>query len=361
MCFMHDRRNFYLAAFVSLLWFTASGLAAPPAPEERAACETSDLQARLTACPKLLKRDLEPADRIMTLGNLAIAQRSAGKYKNALANFDKALGIYTKAGIDDPALKQVIVKEKGRTYTVQGKFAEAIPILKQALAINRENADVVALLAWAQLDLGDDDGAQATLDAATVVRGDAKWLPWLRGRLLYRKGDYAAARKQFERSLFGNEAFPDAWHYLAVVSLAEKNYDAAVKEATRAIEYDQGFDSPLIVRGRARAYLKDAGAAIDDFNRALALRPGNPDAYHGQGLAYLQIGDWPKAEIMFRRALELAANHFASWKGIGDVDVARGSPDSAREAYKKAASFKPKTQEDRDLQAEIAAAAERLN
>jgi tetratricopeptide (TPR) repeat protein len=336
--------------------FATAVEAAPPAPEERAGCESPDLASRIAACKTLLKRDLDASDRSMSLGNLGIAQRSIGKYKDAIASFDKALAIYKKGDLDDPALKQILLKEKGRTYTVQGKFQDAIPVFKQALAINRQNADVVALLAWAQLDIGEDAEAQATLDAATVTRGDTKWLPWLRGRLAYRKGDYAQARKEFERSLFGNETFPDAWHYMAVVSLAEKKYEAAIKEASRAIELDAGFEAPLVVRGRAHANLKNAETAISDFNRALALRKDNADAYYGQGLAYFLIGDLPKAEIMFRKALGYAPNYFAAWKGLGDIKVARGERAAAAEAYAKAGGFKPKTQEDRDLQAAIGAA-----
>lgn len=58
-------------------------------------------------------------------------------------------------------------------------------------------------------------------------------------------------------------------------------------------------------RGATRARLGDARGAIEDFTRALALEPDDPEVLFNRGNAHLAAGDPGAAEADFSRALEL--------------------------------------------------------
>jgi Flp pilus assembly protein TadD len=70
----------------------------------------------------------------------------------------------------------------------------------------------------------------------------------------------------------------------------------------------------LAFRGQVRANLSDYEGAIADFDRVVALAPGNGEAYANRGVIKAQLGrneaakdDFSKAEAVFRKAGDRAS------------------------------------------------------
>ena len=83
------------------------------------------------------------------------------------------------------------------------------------------------------------------------------------------------------------------------------DFEASIKELTRALNYDSKFALAYSSRGAAHLKSGKIKKAVTDFNRAIRLNPNYARAYHLLGLAYEQMGDFAGAYRNFDRALEI--------------------------------------------------------
>jgi tetratricopeptide (TPR) repeat protein len=102
----------------------------------------------------------------------------------------------------------------------------------------------------------------------------------------------------------------DASPYInrAAVYMAQKKYDLAVKDYTKAATIDP--QNPGICQQRAVAW-KLAGRfdkAVEDFGKAIELDPKNVGAWMGRGFVWFQEREYQKAIDDFSKAIELAPN-----------------------------------------------------
>ena len=85
----------------------------------------------------------------------------------------------------------------------------------------------------------------------------------------------------------------------------EKNWDAAIKSATAAINLNP--EDPVAYINRSWAYAEKArlDEAISDANKAVALAPRNPMAHNNRAYAYELAGSLTKAKQDYKIACEL--------------------------------------------------------
>ena len=88
-------------------------------------------------------------------------------------------------------------------------------------------------------------------------------------------------------------------------SLNKKEYLAAIKHYTRAIEVSPFVGSHYYDRGIAWYRKGDGKKAIDDFDRVIILDPRSGSAYVYRGLCKVKGGDYQGALNDYRKGLEL--------------------------------------------------------
>jgi tetratricopeptide (TPR) repeat protein len=127
--------------------------------------------------------------------------------------------------------------------------------------------------------------------------------------------------------------FP-ASNRLASFETPYRVWDDAVKKLDEP--WQLGAERPFIVRGLEQLRLGRAREALSDFQRAIAIAPGEFSANLNAGVALMQLGQPKEALGFYRRALELrpasgepAANAAAALLALGDL---RGAADAATEA-----------------------------
>ncbi len=79
----------------------------------------------------------------------------------------------------------------------------------------------------------------------------------------------------------------------------------ALDDINRAIAIKEDSWSAYFKRGRINFNLKKLDEAIKDFNRALILKPGFADAYMNLGVCYFYKHDYNNSMINLRKALEI--------------------------------------------------------
>jgi tetratricopeptide (TPR) repeat protein len=113
--------------------------------------------------------------------------------------------------------------------------------------------------------------------------------------------------------------------------------EQARDDFTAALDRDPGFVAAYVNRGLTRLELKEYGAALDDFGRAVGLGRDDAFLHAGRGMALEALGRCEEAEAAFAAAFDRAGALPAPararlWWTFGFA-VARRLPDRAAEAF----------------------------
>jgi len=244
-------------------------------------------------------------------------------YADARASFEKAVEIYAARQSDllalkalrDPTNYAVALRDLGEVALVEEKPDEAARVLAQAVQLDPENHDALALLARARGQLGDTEAALALMREALEGERVDPALYNVQGELLMDLGRPTEAARAFQAALDAEPSMVDARVNLGDAFFASESWTNARQAYTEALSNLPG--SPLIKLSETRAdvwrniglALSADGAyteAVKAFNEALALRPSYLAAQVSLGSAYAAQNDFGAAERAFRTALQLA-------------------------------------------------------
>lgn len=126
-----------------------------------------------------------------------------------------------------------------------------------------------------------------------------------------------------------------------------KDFDGAILRFSKALEQhatSQSIDYvPDILSFRGNAFLSkgDAKQAIDDYTRAISLKPNQADIYTNLGSAYDKQGDLDRAITEYTHAISLDPNNACAYLNRGATYIEKGSPERGEADLDHAISLKP--------------------
>lgn len=146
------------------------------------------------------------------------------------------------------------------------------------------------------------------------------------------------ARRQFEQLLAREPNNPRALSGMGYVYMKQQDFTDAADYLERARAAGaRGLDSALST-SRFWEKMAEAGndlklgnseSAIEAFNAALAMKPGNADALEGLGGAYAQAGNHSEAMDTFERAVRVSPDRQGAWRGLFLAQSAAGDAQGA--------------------------------
>ena len=98
---------------------------------------------------------------------------------------------------------------------------------------------------------------------------------------------------------------------------------------------------PNVDSGNAKRAKGDLDGAIEDYTKAIQLKPRNADAYYERGLAKRAKGDLDGAIADFTNAVELKPDFAEAYGSRGDAKKAKGDLDGANADHTKYIQLKP--------------------
>ncbi|HEV7230156.1 MAG TPA: tetratricopeptide repeat protein [Bacteroidia bacterium] len=105
--------------------------------------------------------------------------------------------------------------------------------------------------------------------------------------------------------------------------------------------YAQSEAQDFYVRGCQKSNADEAQAAIQDFNRAIELKPGYAQAYAQRGIAQTNARDYAAALEDFDQALRLQPDDADTYVNRGHVRNLLNKPKEAIHDYSRALKFNP--------------------
>ena len=242
-----------------------------------------------------------------------------------------ALG-YVGAGVEpggaDPARARVDPKDmiavfnrlrRANSAVRDRRFADALPILRQVLKDDPQNA-------FARLVLGSAYMGMERYGEA------AEWF-----------------RKYLE--LVPTSAY--AHHWIAICHLRRGDRDAALREAEAALVIDPRFSDARVLRGGVLAARGDHAGAIGELRRAVETDPAKPVLRLDLAKVLGEAGRGDEARAEYEGALRLKPDYAPALVGLGALQAQQGDLDGALRSLTRALEINAEDDEARFNRASV--------
>ena len=192
---------------------------------------------------------------------------------------------------------------------IEKKLDDADAAVRQVLVRHPADADAYRNLAAIEADRGHIRLAESALNNARKLDDkDAGILNSL-GLLAMRRDDVTAARAYFQQAAQLDASFAPAWANLGAIALQYRDYAAAEQAYGKAVQLDGNKWDTRLAHGWALEGLRKPKDARAEYEKVLALKPGQEDALYGKALALKAENDLPAAMQAFK---EYVANSKAT-------------------------------------------------
>jgi tetratricopeptide (TPR) repeat protein len=284
---------------------------------------------------------------------LGMACMMGDKREEAKRAFDRAIELEPDSS--SPLL------QRSRLFAVEEKYPEAIADVDRALELDPGNPAALVLRARVHQQAGESDKALADIETVLADEPDNTVALELRGLIAAERDDYASAIRDFRRLAARNADDAVVVSQLGMLYLAAKQPREAIRRFTRALEIDDEHFASRRGRSDAAISIGDHRAAIEDLEKAHALKPEDTGVLNN--LAWLLATSPDDAIRDGKRAIELArkACELTEWKEAHIIStLAAGYAESgdfakAREFSQKAVDASDDSEQVKDqLKGELA-------
>jgi len=129
-------------------------------------------------------------------------------------------------------------------------------------------------------------------------------------------------------------------------SAADKgDFDKAIQNYDKAIELKPDYAEAYNNRGVAYGEKDDFDKAIQNYDKAIELKPDYAKAYNNRGVAYVEKRDFDKAIQNYDKAIELKPDYAEAYYNRGNVYSRKDDFDKAIQNYDKAIELNPRLAE----------------
>ncbi|MGE0758157.1 MAG: tetratricopeptide repeat protein [Pirellulaceae bacterium] len=228
---------------------------------------------------------------------LGIVARAEGRVNDAIALFERALGVRA----DFPEARNNL----GNAWRDAGNLVAAQACYEQAIALQPALADAHNNLGVILLSQHQAQRAIPHFEAAIRLRPDyvEAWNNW--ANALQRQGDLTGALRCLQHALHMRPASPELHNNVANVLRESGQAAAAQAHLEQAIRLNGRFAPAFENLGSLLIDREQADEAVAVWSQAAALRPSDADPLIGLGHAHRLCGDFEAAQRIYHRAQSL--------------------------------------------------------
>ena len=240
-----------------------------------------------------------------------------------------------------------------------GENEAAAQGFREAIALDPQNLPARVRLGEVLLDAGDPEAAREALEQALELDPDCALAHYFLARSAVARGEPAEAVEHFERtaqlqptaSVF-RYPFAQALSALGRTAEAAEQIELMGSEEVRlpdpnmvALE-DLHAGAAAFIRRGARAQIDGAWeAAREEYRKAVAADPNNPEARQGLAASMAQLGDLEGALDQYRKALELGEGNALVRFNLAGALALTGRQGEAVEQYRRVLEIDPNHRE----------------
>ncbi len=274
----------------------------------------------LSAVIYVRKNDLDKAEEFLEASGAAFDNFPGALILRGIINYSRqnyAQAIYHLNKMVNLQPDNIVARRILGAALLRQKDAEqAIKALMPIVTSGNADSVVLALLGSANMQLGKFDEGTAFFEQAVESKpGESK----LKTQLALSKlasGDSRAALSNLQEVLDKDPNSKQAAAFMALISLREKNYEAAILSADKLIA--QSVDNPVgyNIKGSAFAGMEKLQEAREQFKKALEVAPEYHSASMSSAKLELQEGHEEKAIEIYQNILKADNNHAGALMAI---------------------------------------------
>ena len=252
----------------------------------------------------------------------------------------RAWRFYQQAMDAAPASARVRL-EFATALVKQAQYADAMPLIKQAIALDAQNIAAHILLAGTLMDNGRLDAAVGAARRAVSHDSRSADAHNILGAALTRQGHLAEASAAYTAAL---RIDPD--HTRANVNLGNilsqaGQLDAAAEHFQHALSVTANDSQALTGMGALLARQNRLDEAAQHCRRAVRVNPDSAGAHYNLGIVLAQQGRLEQAILEYRETIRLVPGHFAALLNLGAELSRQGKLDEAIAFHKRALLIQP--------------------
>lgn len=169
-------------------------------------------------------------------------------------------------------------------------YQGALADFTQARNINPQNRDYWYNRAYCNYQLRNDTLAEQQLDTITLHWRNFAEAYGLRADISLRSGDTLSATRWLDRSLESSPYNGRLWATLGRLQLLRRQWAQADSSLSQSIHFSPSVAGSYVNRGTARWNEGNRSGALQDFDKAIDLSPGNQEALYNRNMAYRLMG-----------------------------------------------------------------------
>ena len=225
----------------------------------------------------------------------------------------------------------------------QGKFPDALKMLRQALKQNPKSAEAHNYLGFVLGRGGDLSGAIAEFEKALSL--DPKYAEafYNLGCALRLNGQTSEAIVKLRQALELRPGFFEAELELGITLARSGDPLDAVPVLRKAIQDRPSAMSARNELGLVYEQLGDSENALRQFRQAVQIDPRSPESLNNLGVALHKTGDLDGAIDSFRKATAARSDFGEAWKNLAQALRDKGDLAGAMAAYRKLIELEPKS------------------
>jgi tetratricopeptide (TPR) repeat protein len=224
----------------------------------------------------------------------------------------------------------------------QGRFADAIPLLRRAIKIDRDAAEAHHHLGVALTGLGRPEEALERFEKALSLKPDLAEAHDSFGHALQLLGRAEKAIAHHKEALKINPNYVEAHNNLGLALKKLERPEQAIQQYDKALALRPDYPEAHNNLGQALAALGRHQAAVAEYETALALRPDYAEAHVNLGELLLVTGRSEEAIKHCEKAAALRPNHPNVQNSLGDALRVLGRSEEAIQAFEMALSLAPR-------------------
>ena len=289
--------------------------------------QTSDAMAVLTPMEASAGEDAQ----FMAL--VGEAHMQARQFDKAGEYFEKAAKLAPKAAVLRTSLAM--------SRLAQGDDARAVAELELSTQLDNKSSKATTMLVMTELRRKNFDKALAAVKALEATTPDDPAVHNLKGGVYLGKGDKAAARAAFEKSLALQPGFFPAAGNLVQLAMAEQKPAEAKQLLVRFLEKDKKSVEAMNALAALAISQKLPDEATGWLEKSVAANPDATNPVLILGAHYLRMGQKDKAMTMVRQSTVAHPKDPQLLDLLGQVQFESGDAPAALESFSKVAGLLP--------------------
>lgn len=171
-------------------------------------------------------------------------------------------------------------------------------------------------------------------------------------KILFEKGDFAAAIPILEATTNADQANADAWNMLGIANYETKRYEPATAYFNKAIKLNNQNYRYFYNRANAQRELKLLLESVDDYTKAIELETKVADIYFNRAVVLIALNRKKEAITDFQSCLQLSPDFAKAHFGLASAQISMKqevSPESCEHLQKALALGYQEAKEALDL------------